>query len=177
MNKQELRDALASRGLDTSGLRPSLIQRLESSSLKPSIPYSVDVSDLQTSLGKKEVSIAPSSQNRSVMEKNQPAKEIRTLNTLDEERNGKRLRNLAEEKEKHTHSISAIDFPAETSEKSPTLDHVKDVTIDKKPEFNVSARNNIVPLSDLDKKRKRAERFGVGLKVSEEEKLALRAER
>ena len=85
--------------------------------------------------------------------------------------------NLAEEKEKHTHSISAIDFPAEISEKSPTLDHDKDATTDKKSEFNVSARNNLVPLSDLDKKRKRAERFGVGLKVSEEEKLALRAER
>ena len=32
MNKQELRDALARRGLDTNGLRPSLIQRLQTSS-------------------------------------------------------------------------------------------------------------------------------------------------
>jgi hypothetical protein len=192
MNKQELRDALASRGLDTSGLRPLLIQRLESS-LKPPAsvsppppPPPVDASKSQASLakpgaGKDEPPLAsspaPPKTKDAVGKAPFPEEEDRTPSAQDEERSGKVLSCLGQESKKDAKSAASNGVDAVMPGKASPLDRSKDAATDKKSELNAAAGSNTLRLSDLDKKRKRAERFGVGLKVSEEEKLALRAER
>lgn len=256
MNKQELRDALASRGLDTNGLRPSLIQRLEISS-KASAAASADALSTAACAGETlespnetlaltsqetlipKVTLSPTSRKGSLARKLKGEtltlniqKETLTLNSQEDVLKEETL-SLDTQKENPTpHSqedvLTEETVALNTQKETPTLNSQEDV-LEKKEnsEFKVPRESETVSradianatpdanlkasalkwhatgtkgaslsvvengksgpngvngcttgsLSDLDKKRRRAERFGMGLQVSEKEKLALRAER
>ncbi|KAH7278369.1 hypothetical protein KP509_38G038100 [Ceratopteris richardii] len=164
MNKQALRDALASRGLDTSGLRPSLIQRLENSAkaAAQALATSISCESLKP--------IVETSQKDSAakVESKRGSEEITKSLKLDNQAISPHdaSASVSEEKKEAT-TVKGLLSKSDAERSNPTS-----VTV--KGEQSVS---NSSQLSDLEKKRLRAERFGVGLQVSEQEKLALRAER
>lgn len=190
MNKQALRDALASRGLDTNGLRPSLIQRLESS-----VKALAAAEALSTSVSNETLT-----SNTETTEPLVNAPQIGTQTDLDTSAEGQTqtlaihsetLTGDAQEDTLKLQDNTKMQEPATASGVTTTLDANMKASASKSnvgrarvtPCSTVengksdSKSSNTMHLSDLDRKRMRAERFGVGLQVSEKEKLALRAER
>lgn len=161
MNKQALRDALASRGLDTNGLRPSLIQRLESSvkALAAAEALATSVEDEPI----KSTNETAEKDNLTQIE-SQSEGETQTVNTSSKDTHISTLQEDKATQEPSDAKASALKFEGQ----------VQTTSENGRSEHNVS---NTAHLSDLEKKRLRAERFGVGLQVSEKEKLAIRAER
>ncbi|MCO5593209.1 hypothetical protein L7F22_047216 [Adiantum nelumboides] len=160
MNKEALRDALASRGLDTNGLRPSLIQRLESSAKALATPEAVStpVAD----------GLPETTQKESSNQINSQAQEQTQTSNVNSETLTPKVSTLKEDK------VTQESISAKASALERDAGEVKFTAENGKSEHNSS---NTAHLTDLEKKRVRAERFGVGLQVSEKEKLALRAER
>lgn len=205
MNKQELCDALASRGLDTNGLRPLLIQRLESSS-KASVTAAGAVETilannetLTLTSQKETLTLTPQNETLSLTlpKETLPRKwheESLTLNQQKEILTLKLQEDVTDENaefkdtrecETVSRAVTGNEAPADANLKasSPKSDgtraEVAPLSGAEIGKRNLNGGNGSTTgsLSDLDKKRRRAERFGVGLQVSEEEKLALRAER
>eukprot|EP01018_Ginkgo_biloba_P013394 Gb_19554 [translate_table: standard] len=153
MKVQELRDELSRRGLNTGGLRPSLIERLEKSSNPPG-------NAAAEACGPELPEITPqveegpkfSSTNNGQL----VAKDFVSGTIIDAEKLGDS--NVSE-------SVSIPAAPGTTVEK-PSND-AKDNGV-----ANVAG-----PVSDLEKKHRRAERFGLALQLSEEEKRQSRAAR
>ena len=85
--------------------------------------------------------------------------------------------NVTGDKQIVSKTTSRIDLDISLKESSSDSNLAKNGFAKKNFVFNVSSGSPIASLSDLDKKRVRAERFGMGLKMSEKEKLAIRAER
>ncbi|KAI5069942.1 hypothetical protein GOP47_0014285 [Adiantum capillus-veneris] len=160
MNKQALRDALASRGLDTNGLRPSLIQRLESS------VKSLAAAEAVASSGADEPIEASQKESSSQIDL-QSIEQTQTPNA-DSETIAPKISKMLDDK------VTQEAMDAKASACKRDVVEVKSTAENGKSEHN---SGNTAHLSDLEKKRLRAERFGVGLQVSEQEKLALRAER
>mgnify|MGYP002775689523 FL=1 len=257
MNKQELRDALASRGLDTNGLRPSLIQRLQTSSKNSAeIPKETGKStgtgtrpgteartgkdaekpesetratiissqdglvsqadahrsnfdssknsekqDLSANVSSSRIGTVSKEAILSDQEKNliptfqqkkertsiishcqaemQSTQENRMSSIQKEEKNGNSqdIVNVTGDKQIVSKEPSKTDLDVSLKDSSSDSNLAKNGFAKKNFVLNVSSGSSIASLSDLDKKRVRAERFGMGLKMSEKEKLAIRAER
>eukprot|EP00250_Pteridium_aquilinum_P010349 c19322_g1_i1 orf=217-1077(+) len=192
MNKQALVDELASRGLDTNGLRPLLIQRLESSVKARAAAEALSTSTDETLKSSMETSqqetlaIVPQADVEDSARDSQS--KTHTLNAhsgtliLNPQKDTltSNLQENSEVQEPTTTSeeATAVDANSKASPLKVGIDQVKITpplaSENGKSELNSSTTTH---LSDLEKKRLRAERFGVGLKVSEIEKLAIRAER
>lgn len=150
MNKQELRDALASRGLDTDGLRPLLIQRLESSSRIAAAAADAALKE------------ALASQEDGATEE-PPKTESQETGVIP--------------------PVEAAEVTLSSDVKSASKDAVaeketvKEIVAEVVKQEPNGANGSAGSLTDLEKKQRRAERFGMDLQVSEEEKRRKRAAR
>ncbi len=144
MKVQALRDELLSRGLDTAGLRSTLIERLEDFVSKGTgTDHSVAAEK------KKEVEVQDDQANNP-SERSEPA--IKTVVENDMQASAEVANPLA----------------------SKSLEEAKEPT--QVLEVN-GADSGTAPLTDLEKKQKRAERFGTELKITEDEKRRMRSAR
>ncbi|CAM6099187.1 unnamed protein product [Calypogeia fissa] len=161
MKVQELRDELTSRGLDTTGVKSTLIERLETATVK------VDDDDATTTAdagGRKDMDLdinvdAPVGQ----VDEKLPAGEPITTKPLV----------VAEEMTAEAIPVSSTD------DNTPSVDKAAEVSAapQESPAPKTNGTGVAPPSSDLEKKQRRAERFGLELMVSESEKRRLRAAR
>ncbi len=144
MKVQALRDELLSRGLDTAGVRSTMIERLEDFVSKGTgTDHSVAAEKKKEVEVQDDEAINPS-------ERSEPA--IKTMVENDIQASAEVANPLA----------------------SKSLEEAKEPT--KVLEVN-GADSGTAPLTDLEKKQKRAERFGTELKITEDEKRRMRSAR
>ncbi|CAM6029240.1 unnamed protein product [Sphagnum balticum] len=144
MKAQALRDELLSRGLDTAGVRSTMIERLEDFVSKGTgTDHSVAAEKKKEVEVQDDEAINPS-------ERSEPA--IKTMVENDMQASAEVANPLA----------------------SKSLEEAKEPT--KVLEVN-GADSGTAPLTDLEKKQKRAERFGTELKITEDEKRRMRSAR
>lgn len=140
MKVQALRDELANHGLETSGVKSTLIERLENFAAN-----SVDGSAGKTDGDKKDAE---------VLEEGEAEPEV------------------AEKPEILKEAIAVSLEPEVVAKESPVGGDIETA----KP-LDLNGPAVVAPLTDIEKKQRRAERFGTDLKISEAEKRKLRAAR
>ncbi|KAJ7513809.1 hypothetical protein O6H91_23G015700 [Diphasiastrum complanatum] len=171
MKVQELREVLASKGLETDGVKSSLIERLENSAK----------SDTAKS------DIARSDETSPILEgSTEPLKEKEVENECEISQKVNNGHDMPKPVEELVSGDSPESLPAEeqliVTETNGASKEIEEKTIlitaDVPSPQNINGTQDCAaPPSDLEKKQRRAERFGVDVKMSENEKRRLRAAR
>lgn len=161
MKVPELRDELSSRGLDTSGVKLALIERLETAAVKDEENPEITAEDG----GRKDMDL----------DINEGAA---ALDEVDE-KEAVASEPITVEPPVVTEDVAAEALPVMSN--PPPVDEVAEGNLSASPPQSAAAPvtngTAVAPSSDFEKKQRRAERFGLELMVSEGEKRRLRAAR
>ncbi|KAL2611172.1 hypothetical protein R1flu_022864 [Riccia fluitans] len=159
MKVQELRAELAARGLETSGLKSELILRLEAH-----VPDGAEEGEAkEEDNGKKDMEV--DGNEKVAIEDNVETEDV--LKTADVQESSEDATKGADAGGSNPKPVDAVDATNGAKEKDPV--------VPSEPAVPEGAGKPVT--SDLERKQKRAERFGLELMVSEVEKRKLRAAR